>query len=229
MGFQVAVETGEVFRCRRLLLATGVRDQLPDIDGMVRFYGRGVFHCPYCDGWEVRDRPLVAHGPLDGAAGLALHLLTWSQDVTLCSTGGTVSRARWNRLERRGVRIVAEPVARLEGSEDCDDRLEAVVLGSGERIHASALFLSAPRVPRSDLAEQLGCAMDSTGNVRVRGAQRTGVPGLYLAGDAAGDVQFAVVAAGEGARAAVAIHQDLEKEDLRGARGPGAGRRRSRS
>jgi thioredoxin reductase len=214
-GFQVTVESGEGFRCRRLLLATGVRDVLPEIEGMQRYYGRGVYHCPYCDGWEVRDRPLVAYGNPKGSVGLALHLLSWSSDVTLCTGGQPLGRGHRQKLERNGVRIAGAPLVRLEGGEADGGRLEAVVLEGEERIPAAGLFLSVERVQRSDLPEALGCATDENGSVRVRGAQRTDVDGLYLVGDAAGDVQFAVVAAAEGARAAVAIHQDLEKEDVR--------------
>jgi thioredoxin reductase len=214
-GFQVTVESGEVFRCRRLLLATGVRDVLPEIEGMLRYYGRGIYHCPYCDGWEVRDRPLVAYGAPSGAVGLALHLLSWSDDVTLC-TGGQVLESGYRRkLERNGVRVVETPVARLEGGEAEGGRLESVVLADDERMPAAAIFLSVERVQHSALSEQLGCGTEEDGSVRVRGAQHTDVPGLYLAGDGAGDVHFAVVAAAEGARAAVAIHQDLEKEEIR--------------
>jgi thioredoxin reductase len=214
-GFQVTVESGEVFGCRRLLLATGVRDVLPEIEGMLRYYGRGVYHCPYCDGWEVRDRPLVAYGVPPGSVRLALHLLSWSADVTLCPGGETLGGGDRRKLERNGVRVAEAPLVRLEGGEADGGRLEAVVLEGEERIPAAALFLSVERVQHSALPEQLGCETDEDGSVRVRGAQHTDVPGLYLAGDADGDVQFAVVAAAEGARAAVSIHRDLEKEDLR--------------
>jgi thioredoxin reductase len=213
-GFQVAVESGEVFHCRRLLLATGVQDVLPEIDGMLTWYGRGVFHCPYCDAWEVRDRRLVAFGALPGSAKLALGLLSWSSDVTLCTSGVELRRPQRKRLEQKGVRVVTGPVVRLEGGEGEGGVLEAVVLGSGERVPADAVFLSIERVQHSDLPERLGCHMDGKGRVRVRGGQQTGVKGIYLAGDAAGDVQFAVMSAAEGARAAVAIHRDLQKEDL---------------
>jgi thioredoxin reductase len=213
-GFQITVENGEVFDCRRLLLATGVKDILPDVEGMLRFYGRGVYHCPYCDGWEMRDKRLVAFGALPGSARLALHLLSWSKSVTLCTAGTPVGRAHRKRLQRNGIRVVENVVARLAGGDSEQTELETVVLDSGERVAVDALFLSVERVQHSDLAQMLGCRVDEKGNVRVRGGQQTGVPGLFVVGDAVGDVQFAVVGAGEGARAAVAIHQDLEKTDL---------------
>jgi thioredoxin reductase len=212
--FRVTVEGGELFTCRRLLLATGVQDLLPDVDGMLRFYGRGVFHCPYCDGWEVRDRRLVAYGLFPGAVGLALNLLSWSSSVTLCTGGRTLGRRQRRELERNGVEILGERLSRLEGSDAPECALEEVVFEGGRRILADALFLSVERVQHSRLPELLGCRLDEKGNVRVRGAQHADVRGLYVVGDAVGDVQFAVVAAAEGARAAVAINRDLQKEDL---------------
>jgi thioredoxin reductase len=214
-SFDVTVEGGEVFAARRLLLATGVRDILPEVDGMLRFYGRGVFHCPYCDGWEVRDGELVAYGELPGAVGLALNLLSWSARVTLCTDGRALGRGQRRKLERNGVGLVEERLARLDGSDHDQGGLEAVVFVSGRRAPADALFLSVPRVQHSELAEQLGCRVDEKGSVRVQGTQRAEVRGLYVVGDAVGDVQFAVVAAGEGARAAVAIDKDLRREERR--------------
>ena len=211
--FHVTVESGEVFRCRRLLLATGLSDALPEIDGASRFYGRGVHHCPYCDGWEVRGRRLIAYGRPPGSGGLALHLLRWSAEVILCTDGHALEREHADKLARNGVRVVQEKVARLAGDPG-EGRLVAVELASGERLPADALFFSADRIQHSDLAGQLGCEVTEDGSVSVTGAQRTGVRGVFLAGDATGDVQFAVVAAGEGARAAVAINEDLEEEDL---------------
>jgi thioredoxin reductase len=213
VGFVVTIENGEVFGCRRLLLATGVQDILPDVDGMLTYYGRGVFHCPYCDGWEVRDRRIASFGNLPNAARLAVHLLAWSGQVTLF-TAGEPLRPRYRKsLEAKGIKVFEEPVWRLEGGVGEDGSLERVILAGGERVSIDAIFLSVERVQHSHLPELLGCRLDDKGNVKLKTAQRTGVPGLFLAGDAGGDVQFAVMSAAEGARAAVAIHKDLEKED----------------
>lgn len=212
-SFAVTVESGEVFECRRLLLATGVRDILPAVEGMSRFYGRGVFHCPYCDGWEVRDRKLAAFGNVPGASGLAVSLLSWSPHVTLCTGGQPLGRGQRRKLQRNRIEVVEEPLARLDGGGGEEGALEAIVLESGRRLPVDALFLSVNRVQHSELPVMLGCQIDGKGSVRVRGGQRTDVPGLYVVGDAVGDVQFALVAAAEGARAAVAINKDLQRED----------------
>jgi len=214
-GFHVTLETGDRVHCRRLLLTTGIRDVLPEIEGMLRYYGRGVYHCPYCDGWEVRDRRLVAFGRPKGATGLALHLLSWSSDVVVCTNGELATPAQASRLKRNGVALIERPIAELRGGEGPEGRLEGLVFQDGERLSADALFLSVPKVQHSTLPEALGCDVDDTGHVRVRGAQHTRVRGLYMAGDGVRDVHFAIVAAAQGARAAVAIQEDLEKEERR--------------
>jgi thioredoxin reductase len=216
ISFEITLETGAVFACRRLLLATGVKDEVPEVDGMRRYYGRGVHHCPYCDGWEARDKKLVAFGDPKHSAGLALNLLTWSSDVIVCTNGpGTVPARRAAQLRKKGVEVVKKVVQALVGSDGDDGRLQALVLEDGQRIDADAVFLAVDRHQHSELPFKLGCEIDEKGAVKVKGAQRTRVPGLYLAGDAAADVSFAVVAAAHGAKAAVAIHEDIEKEDLR--------------
>lgn len=216
ISFEVTLETGAVFACRRLLLATGVNDEVPEVDGMRRYYGRGVHHCPYCDGWEARDKKLVAFGDPKHSAGLALNLLTWSDDVTVCTNGpASVPARRGAQLRKRGVKVVTKAVKALVGSEGENAWLQGLVFADGERIDADAVFLAVDRHQHSELPLRLGCEIDEKGAVKVRGAQRTRVPGLYLAGDAAADVSFAVVAAAHGARAAVAIHEDIEKEDLK--------------
>jgi len=215
-GFRVTLETGDVVHCRRLLLTTGIRDILPEIEGMLRYYGRGVYHCPYCDGWEVRDQRLVAFGRPKGATGLALHLLSWSSDVVVCTNGELATPAQRARLERNGVALIETPIAQLQGGEGPEGRLEGLVFQDGRPpLPADALFLSVPKVQHSTLPEALGCEVDDTGHIRVRGAQHTRVRGLYMAGDGVRDVHFAIVAAAQGARAAVAIQEDLEKEERR--------------
>jgi thioredoxin reductase len=185
---------------------------LPAVTGATDYYGRGVYHCPYCDGWEHRDRPLVAYGAGDAVAGLALSLLTWSKDVTVCTGGTPVPDDDRQRLEANGIRIRTEPILRLQGSSD--GMLQRVVFHDGEPLACEALFFSTDHVQRSPLPAALGCDLDEKGHVRTRESQHTGIEGLYLAGDADGHVQFVIVAAAEGAIAAVAINRELQQEDL---------------
>jgi thioredoxin reductase len=207
-GFVVILDDGTELRCRKLLLATGVRDQLPEIEGAPHFYGAGVFHCPYCDGWEVRDRPLAALGPK--SAGLAVSLKTWSQDVVLC-TGGPARLKPEDaaRLDRLGIPIHRQPLLRLEGG----DTLERIVFADGTTIPCRGLFFTSTQTQTCDLAASLGCAFNNKGTVRTGKLEGTNVPGLFVAGDASRDVQLAVVAAAEGAKAAIAINTELQSEN----------------
>jgi thioredoxin reductase len=183
--FTVTLADGTRERARRLLLATGVVDQLPAIDGLAGLWGRSVFNCPYCDGWEVREQPLAVLGADQRALQLALHLTGWSDDVVWCSNGPLpVSLAEAGRapLAARGVRLREEPIAGLEGA---DGRLARIVLATGESVERRAAFLHPPTRQRSALPGQLGCVLLEDGSVSVGDFGQTSVPGVFAAGDMA--------------------------------------------
>ncbi len=209
-SFEVVTEDGRRFRSRKLLLATGVRDVLPPIDGAERYYGRGVHHCPYCDGWEHRDRRLVAYGAGRAAVGLALSLRTWSGRVTACTDGKRIAPKDQGPAGRNGIALRTERIARLDGSGEA---LQRIVFESGPPLECDALFFNTDQVQRSQLPAMLGCESKGDNQIRTHDKQRTCMPGLFLAGDADGDVQFVIVAAAEGARAATAINRELQDED----------------
>jgi thioredoxin reductase len=211
--FRTTLASGEQFVSRKLLLATGVVDALPDIPGFHELYGRSVFHCPYCDGWEVRDQPIAIYGRGDRGAGLALELTAWSRDLVLCTDGAdAIDADKRARLERNGIRIREDRVARLEGA---DGILTHVVFETGSRLARRALFFTTGQYQRSRLLLDLGCELNEKGTVSTGKYETTHLPGLFVAGDASRAVQWVVVAAAEGAEAAFAINTDLLKEDLR--------------
>jgi thioredoxin reductase len=211
--FDVTLADGSVVRSRKLLLATGVMDNLPAIAGFRELYGRSVFHCPYCDGWEVRDQPLAIYGRGARGLGLALELTAWSADLTLCTDGPPeIAPDDLARLARNGVTVRDERVARLEGH---DGMLTHVVFETGERLPRRALFFTTGQFQRSDLSARLGCEINEKGTVRTGKYETTHLEGLYVAGDASRAVQWVVVAAAEGAEAAFAINSDLIEADLK--------------
>lgn len=211
-GFWVRLDGGTEFRSRKLLLTTGVVDVLPEVEGIRGLYGRSVHHCPYCDGWEVRDRPLAAYGSGKSGAGSACTLRLWSDDVVLCLDGGEMPGPEERALlERLGVPIRPEPIARLEGR---DGRLERIIFIEGPPLERYALFFSTEQYQRSPLADKLGCRFNEKGTVVTDRHEESNIPGLYLAGDASEDVQYVIVAAAEGAKAAVAINKQLQAEDM---------------
>jgi thioredoxin reductase len=206
-GFEVTLARGTRLCARTLLLATGVVDHLPTVPGLRECYGRSVHHCPYCDAWEVRGQPLAAFGHGERAVGLALLLTTWSSDVALCTDGrGRVAPEARAELARFGIALVEEPIARLDHEAG---KLRALVFHSGRELSRRALFFNTGQQHRSPLALQLGCDMTARGVVRTGRFERTNVPGLFVAGDASRDVQSVVVAAAEGAKAAMAINAGL--------------------
>ncbi|MFO7180508.1 MAG: NAD(P)/FAD-dependent oxidoreductase [Pseudomonadota bacterium] len=209
--FEVTFLGGGSAEGRRLVIATGVVDELPEIPGFETFFGRGVHHCPYCDGWEVRDRPLAVYGRGDAkGAGLALELLLWSRSVVLCTDGPSGLSDRCStKLARHGVPVRTERIVCLEGR----DWLERVVFESGPPLECAALFFNTACHLRSDLALRLGCDADAW-NCRVDAKTgKTSVPGLYVVGDASRDVFQVIVAAAEGAEAAVTINRELLSAD----------------
>ncbi len=209
-GFEVKLSGGERLKSRKLLLATGVQDALPDIPGIHEYYGSSIHHCPYCDGWEWRDQPLAVYGAARGGPALATGLLTWTRDVILLTGGRPLSGSATQRLQAAGIPVRTSRIARLIGKNGL---LERIVLEDGESIDRRAIFFSEGQHQRSNLAEQLGCAFTKKGAVRTSRKEAAGTPGLYVAGDASRDVQFIVVAAAEGAKAAVAINKELQAAD----------------
>jgi thioredoxin reductase len=209
--FRVSLADGAAEEARFLLIATGVTDRLPQITGMEACYGRSVHHCPYCDGWEWRDRRLAVLGTGSSGVRLALSLKTWSADVVLCLNGSRLDRRAQKRLEPNGIRLRTEPVTALEHA---DGMLTGITFASGAPLAADALFFTAGQHPQCDLAVRLGCVFNDRGTVDTGTLSETNVPGLFVAGDASRDAQFVVVAAAEGVKAALAINQAMQREEL---------------
>lgn len=211
--FHVTLEGGESVRARKLLIATGVKDKVPEVQGMLELYGRSVFHCPYCDGWEVRDQPLAVYGKGERGYGLSLELTAWSKDILLCTDGPSeIDAEKLDRLQRNGIRVRDERVTRVDGE---NGMLQRVVFDRGQAEERRALFFTTGQYQHSALAIQLGCEFNDKGTVRTGKYESTHLHGLYVCGDASRAVQWVVVAASEGAEAAFAINTDFIKEDLR--------------
>lgn len=211
--FTVALRNHEPSRTRTLLLATGVVDHLPPLEGIEPLYGKSVHHCPYCDGWEWRERRLAAYGSGDEkGGGLALMLRQWSDDVLLFTDGpAQLSATMQERLRHHGVIVNEANVARLEGE---GPRLARIVLGNGEVVERDALFFNTGQHQRSPLASRLGCRFTDRGGVDAGDLDvATDIAGLFVAGDVTRDVQLVAIAAAEGVKAAFAINKLLLKRD----------------
>jgi thioredoxin reductase len=204
-GFVVSADMGEA-RADTVLVATGVVDELPSIEGIRPLFGRSVHVCPYCDGWEHRNAPVAAYGKREKGAGLALLLRQWTHDLVLCTHGPAELREdELRRLRARGIAVREEPIARLEAENGC---LQSIVFADGTRLARRALFFNTGQHPRSAVLEELGCRYGPKG-VECDADGQTSIAGVYVAGDVSRDVQLAIIAAAEGARAALAINRAL--------------------
>jgi len=214
-GFMLQLASGRSLRARRLLLATGASDLLPDIRGARERWGRDFLHCPYCHGWEVRDQPLGVLGTGPGSAAHAQLLRQWSDDIIFFAHTDSVNEGERAAFAARGVRVIEGEVVELS---IVDDRLDAVELADGRRIPRAAVFMRPTLRPNVDgFVEALGCEVDDGGFIRADATGKTSVPGVWVAGNATNPRAQVITAAGEGSAAAIAINADLLADDVRDA------------
>ena len=218
-GFYIQAEDGIEFYTRKLLLAGGVVDQLPKQPGFRELYGIAVFHCPYCDGWEMRDQPIAVYGHGDAkGAGMALEMTIWNQDIVLCTDGpADLNQESRDQLARHGIAIREEKILHLSHGKDITPYHTPfdIVFESGPPLSRAAIFFNTTRSQSNDIAVNLGCNTCDVKGCRIDNSQQmSDVPGLYIAGDASGEVLQAIVAAAEGVKAAMGINTALLIEDL---------------
>jgi thioredoxin reductase len=184
-GFAVVLGDGGEVQARALVLATGMDYDVPDVPGFAELWGGAVFHCPFCHGWDVRDRPLVVYGSGEIAEMQASLLAGWSDDVTMVGPDDAV-----------GLRVE-------------DGTLRAVVRRDGSEVPCAAVLVHAPLRRRDRLPERLGLTLTDAGLVAVDGLGRTSVPGVYAAGDLAVAPQQVAIALGSGHLAGIAATREL--------------------
>jgi thioredoxin reductase len=207
-AFELTMKGEARVRARSVLLATGVRDHLPRVPGIDECYGVTVHHCPYCDGWEHRDRALAVIGQGTAAAALSLSLKTWTGNVVLCTNGASrLTPEQRTQLSAQQVAIREERITRLDHE---DGHVRYLHFRHGDAIACDSVFFSGKQTQQSDFPKRLGCEFTRKGTVKTDHLGETCVPGIYVVGDASRDVQFVIVAAAEGAKAGVAINKALQ-------------------
>ena len=212
LSYRVHTAEGSDVEARRLLVTTGVTDDIPDLPGVRERWGRDLLHCPYCHGWEVRDEPLGVLGTISGSVQHALLIRQWSADVTFFAHTHDLTDTDRRQLGARGVTVVTGEVTRLVVE---DDRLAGVGLIDGRVIPLTAVFVRPGIHPHPDgLLVGLGCDFDDTGFVTTDPTGLTSSPGVWAAGNVADPRAQVITAAGAGSAAAIAINNDLVQADV---------------
>ncbi|OGX88137.1 hypothetical protein BEN47_09725 [Hymenobacter lapidarius] len=205
---ELTLGSGATATAATLILATGVADTLPEVPGLADFWGRGIYHCPYCHGWENRHSQVAVYGRGEAGYQQAVHLHHWSPRLTLCTDGpADLAPAQREHLQQLGVGVLEKPVKAIDGTAKC---LCAILFDDGSRQSLDAMFVRPVQRQRSDLAAQLGCAFTPDGvYVQANEAGLTSVPNVYAVGDMTGPYQQAILAAASGTRAAATLNNEL--------------------
>ena len=211
-AFELSLRDGTTIAARRILVATGLRDELPDVGGLRERWARDVLHCPYCHGHEVRGQAFGVIGWSPAAVGYAQIVRQWSHDVVLFAAPGALSDEEREQLTARAIGIVEGNVAQVVVK---DDALIGLALDDGRFVPREVVFVPPRFVPNNDVLDGLGCDLDEAGWVVTDDTGRTTVPGVWAAGNVRNPRAQVITAAGEGSTAAIAINADLVDEDVR--------------
>jgi thioredoxin reductase len=210
-AFQYSCSDGTRGTASKVLLASGLVDDLPAIAGIDEHYGISVHHCLYCDGFEYRGRAVAAYGLGDRGAALGLMMRHWMSDVVVCSDGSEISAGWAQKLREHDIAVRSEKVRALIGE---GGRLSRLDFDCGSSLSRQALFFATGCQQASDLSQRLGCKRDERGGVVTDPVtEDTSVPGVYVAGDGSRDVLMVSIAIAEGAKAAVAINKAFLRQD----------------
>ncbi len=217
-SFSVTLDDGDEVRARKLVLATGVADELPERPGFRELWGRGVYHCPYCHGWEVRDRPLAVLNSGEHATDYVILIRNWSRDLVLLTDGPSVlGEGDRRKLDALNVPLYEGRISHLVGRKDGSEGLSKIILEDGTALEREGLFYAPPQRQRSNLAELLGCESEAgpVGAVVKKDpmTNETSVPGVYVAGDSGSMLQSVALAVASGANAAAFLNRSLCVED----------------
>lgn len=214
--FVLKTAAGKTMTSRKLLFAAGMKDRKPDIPGLNEVYGTSAFVCPYCDGWELRDEPLV----VIGRGAVLMHLVPllsgWSKRLAVCTNGPDgLSEAERTELRNHHIPVHDAPISGIASSGGI---VSHVSLNDGTDIRCRGIFFKTELVPGTNLPETLGCRLTDTGAVEIDPFGRTGIPGVYAAGDGSSPLHQAIAAAAAGSLAAATVNGELNTEDWHQAR-----------
>lgn len=212
-GFEILTQTGTFVQARKVIIATGLKEVFPEIDGIDKFYGKSLFNCPYCDGWELRDQPLVVISEDVGIFHMTKMVNNWSNNLIACTNGlAQLTVEQKNTLASRSIQVIETPIAALFGQNGL---LEQVRFIDGTSINRSGGFITPKWFAKAHFVEQLQYDLTQDGGIVTDEMGRSTVTGLYAAGDAAYVKPSQLIfAAAAGSKAAMAVNMDLIDEDF---------------
>ncbi|KAB8130745.1 NAD(P)/FAD-dependent oxidoreductase [Gracilibacillus oryzae] len=211
---QLTSNNGKTFSSKKVILAYGLKEDLPDVEGLKDFYGKSVFSCPYCDGWELRDQPLVLIAESEHAVHMAKMIYQWSKDLVICTNGlQIIPDDEAASLKSKGLQIQENKISHLSGT---DGKLSKIVFEDGTELHRTGGFVVTELKQPNNLASSLGCELKGNLGIIVDDLGRTNVEGVYAAGETSniGPAQL-IIAAGHGVRAAAGVNYDMTMEEFK--------------
>lgn len=211
-GFEITIGSGGSFGAKKLVIATGVVDELPAIKGFEECWGKSVVHCPYCHGYEIRDQQLGILANGDMAFEFGRMISNWSKRLILFTNGAaTLSAEQSDKLAQNNIRIIETPLQELKHSEGY---LKNILLDDGEEVALDALFAKVPFSQSSSIPADLGCAFTDHGHLQVDDLQRTNIRGVYAAGDATTMFRALAAAVAAGSKAGAMVNKELTEDSF---------------
>lgn len=211
-GFEVYTKAGEVFTCRKLIFATGIKDIMPSIPGFAESWGISVLHCPYCHGYEVRHQKtgIIANG--DAALEISSLISNWTKDLTLYTNGkSTLSEQQRAKLEKHQIVIVE---AEIDSLENKHGYIQNVVFKDGKKEQVKAIYARLPFVQHSSIPQELGCELTQEGYIKIDPAHRTTVKGVYACGDNTTKMRTVANAVSMGTTTGLMVNKELIEEEF---------------
>lgn len=211
-GFTISTSEGEQMQAKKVILSAGLKEILPEIDGIHDFYGKSIFQCPFCDGWELRDQPLVVISDMPSVMHKVKLLLHWSNDLVVCTNGSDIlTDEQREQLAFRGIPVIQTPISNLAGKNGL---LEKVHFSDGTFIERTGGFIDPIQLPKAAFHESLGYQTTSNGGIEISEMGKTTVDGVYAGGDSAYVMPSQLIyAAASGSKAAMAVMADLTEEN----------------
>jgi len=211
-GFEIITDANETFFAKKLLFATGIKDIMPEIDGFEQCWGISVIHCPYCHGYEVKNRKTAILANGDAAYHYAFLLTQWTKDLTLFTNGKpTLTNEQLAKLNEHDIPVIETEIQTLNQT---NGQLESIVLTNGDVHNFNVMYSRVPFVQHTNIVEQLGCELDENGFIKVTEMQKTTVPGIFAAGDCATMMRSVAVAVADGMRAGAFINHEMQTENF---------------